>query len=142
DGLRFGLLLALGGDDDGGFLGDDLDVALHFGGAALDRQIGFDLGGVGGLVGFGLLVGDRQLLPNAIFGFVLHGGLFDLRRLRAHRGGLVGDVALLRQFRFALGAFNRQCRLPGDQILLRDVDLGRAHDLVALLLAFLGYLGQ
>ena len=62
--------------------------------------------------------------------------------LRAHRGGLVGDVALLRQFRLALGAFDRQRGLPGDKILLRDVHLGGADDLVALLLALLGDLGQ
>ena len=43
DGLGFGLLLALGGDDDGGLLGDDLDVALHFGGAALRGQVGLFL---------------------------------------------------------------------------------------------------
>ncbi len=142
DGLRFGLLLVLGGDDDRGFLRHDLQITLHFGGAALDREIGLDLSGVAALVGLGLLVGDRQFLLDAIFGLVLQRGLFDLRGLRAHRGGLVGDVALLRQFGLALGALDRQRGLPRDQILLRDVDLGGADDLVALLLALLGDLGQ
>ena len=142
DGLRFGLLLALGGDDDRALLRHDLELAFHLGGAALDREIGLDLSGIAALVGFGLLVGDRQFLLDAIFGFVLQRGLFDLRRLRAHRGGLVGDVALLRQFGLALGAFDRQRGLPRDQVLLRDIDLGGADDLVALLLAFLGDLGQ
>ena len=142
DGLRLGLLLALGGDRDRAFLRDDLQVAFHFGVAALHREIGFDLSGVARLVGFGLLVGDRQFLLDAVFGFVLHRGLLDLRGLRAHRSGLVGDVALLRQFRLALGGFDGQRGLPGDEVLLGDVDLGGADDLVALLLAFPGDLGQ
>ena len=142
DGLRFGLLLALGGDRDRAFLRDDLQVALHFGVAALHREIGLDLAGVAGLIGFGLLVGDRQFLLDAVFGLVLQRGLLDLRRLRAHRGGLVGDVALLRQFRLALGALDRQRGLAGDEVLLGDVDLGGADDLVALLLALPGDLGQ
>ena len=142
DGLRLGLLLALGRDRDRAFLRDDLQVALHFGVAALHRQIGFDLSGVARLIGFGLLVGDRQFLLDAVFGLVLHRGLLDLRGLRAHRGGLVGDVALLRQFRLALGGFDRQRGLAGDEVLLRDVDLGGADDLVALLFALPGDLGQ
>ena len=77
-----------------------------------------------------------------VFGLVLKRGLLDLRGLRAHRGGLVGDVALLRQFRLALGGFDRQRGLAGDEVLLRDIDLGGADDLVALLFAFPGDLGQ
>ena len=41
-----------------------------------------------------------------------------------------------------IGALDRQRGLPRHQILLRDVHLGGAHDLVALLLTFLGDLGQ
>src|SRR5258707_662738 len=81
------------------------------------------------LMGFGLLVGDRQFLLDAVFGLVLQRGLFDLRGLRAHCRGLVGDVALLRQFGVALGGFDRQRGLSCDQILLGDVDLGGADDL-------------
>src|SRR4029453_15928127 len=90
----------------------------------------------------GLLVGDRQLLLNAVFGLVLQGGLLDLRGLRAHRGGLVGDIALLRQFGLALGSLDRQRWSAGDEVLLRDIDFGGADDLVALLFAFPGDLGQ
>ena len=142
DGLRLGLLLALGRDRDRAFLRDDLQIALHFGVAAFHRQIGLDLSGVAGLIGFGLLVGDRQFLLNAVFGLVLQRGLFDLRGLRAHRGGLVGDVALLRQFRLALGGFDRQRGLAGDEVLLGDVHLGGADDLVAFLFALPGDPGQ
>jgi hypothetical protein len=81
------------------------------------------------LVGLGLLVGDRQFLLDAVFGFVLQRGLFDLRRLRARRGRLVGDLALLRQLGLALGALDGQRGLPGDQILLRDRDLGTRRGL-------------
>ena len=142
DGLCLGLFLALGGNDDRGFLGDDLQLAFHFGGPALHGEIGFDLPGIAGLIGLGLLVGDRQFLLDAILRLVLQRGLLDLRGLRAHRGGLVGDVALLRQFGLALGALDGQSRLPGDEILLRDRDLGGANDLVALLLALPGDPGQ
>ena len=142
DRLRVGLLRALGRDDDRGFLRDDLQVTICFGGPAFDREIGFDLLGFTVLGRFDLLVGDRQFLPDAIFGFVLHRGLFDLRGLGAHRGRLVGDVALLVSSASRLVRSMVSVRLPRHQVLLRDRDLGGAHDLVALLLALLGDLGQ
>jgi hypothetical protein len=142
DGLGLGLLLALDRHRDRALLRDDLQVAIHFGIAALHRQIGFDLSRVAQLVGFGLLVGDRQFLLDAVFGFVLYRGLLDLCGLRAHRGGLVGDVALLRQFGLALGGVDRQRGLAGDKVLLGDVHLGGADDLVTLLFALPGDLGQ
>ena len=142
DGLRLRLLLTLGGNDDRRVLRHDLELALHLGGAALHREVGLDLAGIASLVGFRLLVGDRKLLLDAVFRLVLQRGLLDLRRLRAHRRGLVGNVALLGQFRFALGAFDLERRLAGDQILLGDSHFGGANDLVALLLALLGDLGQ
>jgi hypothetical protein len=65
------------------------------------------------------------------FGF-LGGGL------GAGRGGLVGNVALLRQLRFLLLALDLQRLLLGFEILLRDRDLGVADGQVALLPLGLG----
>jgi len=96
-----------------------LEITLHLGGAAFDAKISLELSGVAALIGLGLLVGDRQLLLDAVFGFVLQRGLFDLRGLRPHRRGLVGDVALLRQFCVALGGLDRQRGLARDRSAAR-----------------------
>jgi len=62
--------------------------------------------------------------------------------LRAHRRGLVGDVALLRQFRsrLVLSICSVVCRAT--RSLLGDVHLGVADDLVAFLLALFRDRGQ
>ena len=123
---------------DPGGLGDLAGLGLALGNAAL----GGNAGGFAGLACFGIALGD------AAFGFqacrLLRQAreLLSLGRLGPGLGGLIGDVAFLRQLGVALLALDGQAPQRGLAVLGRDLDLVVPDDLVALALALLGDLGE